>query len=141
MPNSKNKSIKKLNRSLKKKRVLLFMCFFPIFYFLLFFWNVLNLSSPRPRNPSTQLLSHLRREISPTLVDQVQDLPESVVYLRPNEPTYLVLESPSLKLKLKRLTTSWLAFFGTKTDDSNQTTKFIRQFFFSSILTLVSNKK
>ena len=72
----------------------------------------------------------------------MQDLPESEVDLRPNEPTYLVLESPSLKLKLKlkRLTTSWLAFFGTKTDDYNQTTKFIRQFFFKSFNTCLKKK-
>ena len=67
---------------------------------------------PRPRSLSIPLHSHLRRYISPTLVEKVRDVPEAEVDLRPNEPIYLVLESPSLKLvlKLKRLTTSLLAF-------------------------------
>ena len=71
---------------------------------------------PRPRSLSIPLHYHLRRYISPTLVEEVRDVPEAEVDLRPNEPIYLVLESPSLKLvlklvlKLKRLTTSLLAF-------------------------------
>ena len=93
------------------------MCFSP---FLCFFLECS--IRPRPRNPTTQPLSHLRRYISPTLVEEVRDVPEAEVDLRPNEPIYLVLESPSLKLvlklelelvlklELKRLTTSLLAF-------------------------------
>ncbi len=71
---------------------------------------------PRPRSLSIPLYSHLRRYISPTLVEEVRDVSEAEVDLRPNEPIYLVLESPSLKLelklelKLKRLMSSLLYF-------------------------------
>ena len=46
------------------------------------------------------------------------DLAESEVDLRPNEPTYLVLESPSLKLKLKLKLDDILAGFWYYIDDS-----------------------
>ena len=99
----------------------------------------------RTRNPYTQPLSHLQHEISPTLVDQVQDLPESEVYLRMNEPIYLVLESSKvklkLKLKLKCLTTSLMAFLVLRPMTLHTDIYKIPSIFFLSILTLVSNIK
>ena len=107
----------------------------------------------RPRSLSIPLYSHLRRYISPTLVEEVRDVPEAEVDLRPNEPIYLVLESPSLKLvlklvlklelelELKRLTTSLLAFLVLRPITLHTDIYKISSIFFSSILTLVSNKK
>ena len=103
----------------------------------------------RPRSLSIPLHCHLRRYISTTLVEEVRDVPEAEVDLRPNEPIYLVLESPSLKLvlklvlklELKRLTTSLLAFLVLRPMTLHTDIYKISSIFFSSILTLVSNKK